>query len=462
MSLSPKKFYDIHFHAMDLSHANITAFTDRFINNPDAIKKILDGDFPWWKKSLYSLLGPLLPVAGPFVSNRFLARKITGQLAKLKNVRNLLSFMETSVMYDFLIIEHFLKNDHADENKNVDERKIVNADNSFTVDGYTYNKIVLCPLVMDFGYPNLRNKDVYYNIPPQKPVVSQICDLYEAIYTYFKKELTIKNENDIIKFEVRDTSQGKGEKLFEIYPFMGINTANYTLEKIERMLEKYFADFRKNDSPEQRYQRLYDAMGEFDGRTVQDAQFRNIFAGIKLYPPLGFNPWPEESAVEMKKVETLYSYCAERNIPIITHCSTGGFVASPEHTKFTNPGGQWAKVLADPRFKKLKIDFAHMGVNDPGWTDTIFKMALNSEMNVFTDISSICDSPDYYAELKEVIGAYPTGANNKVLYGSDFMINLLNVRSYNQYMKYFTDTSQLSPVQKHLFANANPEKFLFG
>ena len=194
------KFYDIHFHAMDLSHANITAFTDRFINNPEAIKELLDEDLPWWKKAVVSLA---MPVVGPFVSNRFLARKITAQLSRLHNIRNLLSFMETSVMFDFLIIEHFLKCDH------MGEKKVVGPGNTISAGGITYQKMVICPLVMDFGYPHMRNRDLYYNIPPQKPVVNQISDLFQAIYTYYRKELSLTTENSVVKFDVKDTTLHK-------------------------------------------------------------------------------------------------------------------------------------------------------------------------------------------------------------------------------------------------------------
>jgi len=38
-----KKFYDIHMHAMDLSHANITAFASRLIQDTEL-------DFQTWEK----------------------------------------------------------------------------------------------------------------------------------------------------------------------------------------------------------------------------------------------------------------------------------------------------------------------------------------------------------------------------------------------------------------------------
>ncbi len=67
----------------------------------------------------------------------------------------------------------------------------------------------------------------------------------------------------------------------------------------------------------------------------------NIFAGIKLYPPLGFEPWPNNSE-ELTKVELLYDTCIKQNIPVIPHCSTGGFLVESNYKAFSDPSKQWA------------------------------------------------------------------------------------------------------------------------
>lgn len=450
--MKTNKFYDIHFHIMDLSHANITAFADRFINNESIIKKFLKKIIPIWGKILGSLF---MPIVGTLLPYSFLAKWITKIISNQKNARNLLSFMETSVLYDFLIIEYFLKNNHKNQ------KAIVSKDNKFIVAGENYNKIVLCPLIMDFGYPNIRNKDFFYNIPPQKPIASQISDLYKSIKTYYTKQIVIDKNSEIDKFKVKDKLFNKGDELFEIYPFMGINTENYTLEKIENMIEKYFSQFSKDDTKEIRYKKLYAAMGEFDGDIDDPEKCKNIFAGIKLYPPLGFNPWPEKEE-EKKKIEYLFQKCVEKNIPIITHCSTGGFVASPNHKELTNPNTKWSNVLKDERFSTLKIDFAHMGEDDENWTKEILRLASDSKHNIYADFSSNGNTPEYYTKLKQQIDKSRDEVNNKIMYGSDFMINLLKVNSLNEYMEYFINTDKLSNEQKNKFINANPENFLFG
>ena len=445
------KFYDIHFHAMDLSHANLTAFADRFINNESVVKKFLKKVIPVWSKLIVSILMPLI---GPFVPYSFLSRKVTKIISGQTKVRNLLSFMETSVLYDFLIVEYFLK--HGKENKDI----IVTDKNEFTINDQKYNKIVLCPLIMDFGYPNINNRDYFYNIPPQKPVTSQIRDLFSAIRTYYTKKLTIDDNSKVVKFTISNKEFDKENELFEIYPFMGINTVNYDIDKIKKMIDKYFGDFYGNDTKEERYMKLHKAMGEFNGNLEDEEQCKNIFAGIKLYPPLGFDPWPNDPE-EKAKVEYIYEKCIEKRIPIIAHCSNGGFVASHDYHKYTNPNTKWNEVLNNEKYSKLKIDFAHLGEDDETWTKKILELASNPEHNVYADFSSNADNPDYYTRLKKQL-IYHNEAEGKIMYGSDFMINLLKVNSLNEYMQFFIKTQELTPLQKVKFANRNPENFLFG
>ena len=458
--MGPNKFYDIHFHAMDLSHANLTAFVDRYINNEDELRALLKKVLRPHEKFLLSLLMPVLGIVFPY---KTIAHFICKALKNESKVRNLLSFMETSVLYDFLIVEYYLRNVPKNH------RHIIDQYNNINVGLKSYNKMILCPLIMDFGYSHLNNENFFYNIPPQKPVIAQIKDLFEAIHTYYTKDLTINPRvKDYTKFEIKDTTMEKSEKFFEIYPFMGINTANYSLKRIEYMLEKYFSKFSKTDTRDKRYKMLNDAMGTFDGDLSNKAKCKNIFAGIKLYPPLGFHPWPQDKPndkgeSEQQKVEFLYQYCIDKNIPIICHCSTGGFVADKLHRAYTDPNAAWAKVLADPRFETLKINFAHLGSDDDKWTAKILELALNPKHRVYADFSSNADSLDYYQKLNTQLSACNNNAiYDKIIYGSDFMINLLKVNSLNEYMLYFIKTMAFYDSQKHQFANKNPEEFLFG
>ena len=56
-----------------------------------------------------------------------------------------------------------------------------------------------------------------------------------------------------------------------------------------------------------------------------------------------------------------------------------------------------------------------------------------------------------------------TGNNeSKILFGTDFIINLIWSDSYNQYLENLLETPHLTDHQKELISEKNPEKFLFG
>lgn len=460
-----KKFYDVHMHAMDLSHANLTAFAGRLLQD-------LDLDLDRWEKIgtfryfLHYIWRHLLEkISHWFTPKAKAAPKEKEKLPqKLKKIRNLLSFMESSIKYDFLILDFFLKNKEA----------IISSNNEFKINGTAYNKIVLCPLIMDFGYKSIYGQNYFYNIPPQKPVVDQIKDLFEAISTYYKNELTINKSVSPNKFDVNPCDFNPDNKLFEIYPFMGINTDNYELIDIEKMFAKYFFDFKGTDTPEERQQKLFNKMGQFKGDLSNEEDCRNIFVGIKLYPPLGFNPWPcncyqhdkekdthTECANRQAKVELLYKMCIEKNIPIITHCGNGGFNAAQNADDITNPGTHWATVLKN--YPGLKIDFAHFGAGVPEWRKTIVKHILNPGSKVYTDFSYGGLNDEYYRQLEVTINTSGNAGllTERVLFGSDFMINLMSIESYNQYLKNFFNTNYLVSSKEKL-CSENAERFLFG
>ncbi|HOU96697.1 MAG TPA: amidohydrolase family protein, partial [Bacteroidales bacterium] len=174
----------------------------------------------------------------------------------------------------------------------------------------------------------------------------------------------------------------------------------------------------------------------------------------------GFDPWPEDEPDELDKVKFLYSECVRKKIPLTVHCSDGGFKTTPEAFRHTNPE-RWIKVLNNSSFKNLKINFAHMGSMAGGndkWLQTIMKL-ISKYDNVYTDFSFITPKPDNYERIKKII-------NNKsltrLLFGSDFIINLLRSGSYNEYISAFLTTPYLTSDQKADICNNNPEKFLFG
>ena len=361
-------------------------------------------------------------------------------------VLNVLSLMDNNIGDYFLFIEYYLKNTDGE----------LNIKNILPDFDFENDTIVLTPLIMDFGHNeevdnfqgntvgkfinrylldnNLDN--VFYNLPSQKPVILQTADLFQGINRYNKYNLSVDKKTKKVSF-----TENKGEhKLFEIYPFMGINPNSYVGEekKLEKHLNKYFSNYKDANSPIDLYNKIKDSSKKFNG-DIYDKQneFNFLFAGIKLYPSLNFDPAPADGTEEKKLNDFFFSYCSEKQIPITTHCSDGGAKTIPEQTSwnYTSPKA-WAKVLKE--HNNLKINFAHFGEQGNGsekepklwgnWKEIITDL-INKYPNVYTDISCRCMEVHFFkkfnTDLKKV-------KKERVLFGTDLPVNLFeNCKSSN-------------------------------
>jgi predicted TIM-barrel fold metal-dependent hydrolase len=443
-----RKFYDIHYHLFDLSHPNLLAFLLRDdLITKETVKKIL---------RKLPLLANILPIGAVHLFPGKIVDKIQDYLKNdARNFRNLLSVIENSIEYHFLYTEYFLlkKNLHFGLSED-----------------FKYNKLVICPLLMDFGYKNLNNSDCFYNLPPNKPVTQQVLDVLNAIWFYYRYDLILHPDKPG-RLKLIPTTRNKEEKLFEIYPFIGINTQNYEIGEIGALFEKYFRDYEHDTDGRVRRDKLYQKLGTvkvdledliFRLKEEHDKDFYSyLFAGIKLYPPMGFDPWPESNQNELAKVKFLYSECIRKRIPLTVHCSNGGFIAKPEARIFTDPSKKWKIVLSKPEFKNLKINFAHMGKQSGGrtdWKETILSDIKNNR-NVFTDCSCITPQEKDYKAIKEIM---TSETESNILFGTDYVINLIWSDSYNEYLNNFILNQDLDDRQKDLLCRENPVKFLFG
>jgi len=505
-----KCFYDIHVHVLNLSHPKLSAFL-----SPEKILKKLIGGSSDSKKKLWKsflnlfsfLLFPAIAliiaviamlwiigltiwwfifIKKPYmwyikfkVFNRILSWKFIDKM--IKKIFNTLQFFEIPMEYQFLVLDHTLR---PPANKNAEQGQQI------TIGNTAYDKIVLCPLVIDFGYKDIPKDDKFnYSLTPKRPVVNQIGDLLYSIRTYYRFNLVIdeKNRKMDISDEIEhfETIEKKQEKLFEIYPFMGLDTRNYTLHDVKKMLLKYFKNFN-NEPADERRKRLMEKMGKLDSNMYGDKNnsidYADIFAGIKVYPQLGFDPYPETDSdlskvilteeldkekdeqldSQLNRVRFLYQFCCERRIPIITHCSDGGYKTG-DNDGLTAPEKKWKKVLEE--YPDLTLNFAHFGAQSnsvkPQWRDAIIELSKRYP-NVYTDISCNDSESKYYTTLEGLLNnPSHSELHKKVLFGSDFSINLLvtKVESYSDYLQAFGEaglTHQSDLCEK------NPEKFLFG
>lgn len=357
----PQHFYDIHCHAFNLSHANLIAIIKRVFSKLARVSN---------KRYLRILFRIFMPIASIPASVILVIISVAFSLfpAKmqkigmkflrflgLNKVINLLSAMQNDLGSLFILMEKDMKTLSKNEGH-------------LEVGGSTYNKIVLTPLMMDFGYKGIDCfPNIHYEVY-EKPIVEQAIDLFDGIKKY-------RNNNP--------------NGIFEIYPFLGLNTQNYpfndetsdtmdnklnlsklptelknkidylhprfhfkgkmTQDEMERLksvfkgkvdkdriqrifeksqnigkrstlknlLDKYFKKFSQ-EKADDRYAKLKNEflkMEKFDGN-IEAEEFGNYnFAGIKVYPPLGFNPWPErpeKDVIELEKVKLLYSYCQKK------------------------------------------------------------------------------------------------------------------------------------------------------
>lgn len=216
------------------------------------------------------------------------------------------------------------------------------------------------------------------------------------------------------------------------------------------------------------------------GEDARDFAVRYIevegFAGIKLYPALGFYP-------HSKKLYPLYEYAANKQIPIMTHCAQGPicyrgdlqrFIDSPEapagitkkknsefQTYFTNPEN-YKQVLED--FNDLKICMAHLGGADKirsghPWFNTILDFIDNSKYpNVYTDIShSLHDEDTHTILVNQVLNEK---RQKHILFGTDFYVTTPN-KTEEKLMKEFKQTLEKSMQNGFdIIANKNAEEYL--
>lgn len=404
-------FFDCHCHTMTLGQVDITAFLGNLLKNAD------------WEV--------LLGIVGG--SARSSDKRISSHV---KNILNLLTLMQNDLVGIFNTMEDDLKGEFRGD-------PLANK-SGLQMNGRTYHKLVLTPLLMDFK-PAPGAKSLTYYPQPRKDLRTVINEYSFAIKQYYKE---------------------RPNGLLHIFPFLGINPAAYTQKELESIIEDSFDFYRlKSMTHSVRGSGLLTWM-------AGHISPKKMFAGIKLYPPMGFDPWPDNKE-ERRKVEFLYSYAQGASIPITTHCNDGGFVTVDykQAIKNTHPD-KWESVLKN--YPELRLNFAHAGVSsslqfpnlfgkkEKSWTERIFDIIDRYE-HVYTDFSFNGISPKFYHKFSQQFSilekAGRTRYRDKILFGTDFMINLMGIRSYRDYFDIY-QVAELDSELKHRFASINPLLFL--
>jgi predicted TIM-barrel fold metal-dependent hydrolase len=206
------------------------------------------------------------------------------------------------------------------------------------------------------------------------------------------------------------------------------------------------------------------------------------FMGVKLYPPLGYFPYD-------KRLDPIYEYCQQKNIPVITHCSPSGAVhykgnkatlekmITDVHPKI-NIKGKSVKELCSmfthpvnyktvmKKFPDLRICLAHFG-SDKHWERylqkgeektnwfVIIKDMLIHYPNLYTDISFTLNQRKFFPLLKEMLCL--TNVYHKILFASDYyMVEMeADEKRFGKELRAFLGEPYFNTI-----AVDNPKKFL--
>lgn len=390
-----RRFYDIHMHVMTLEHPSLVPFLTGKSEAGDFVKS--------------GMLSPSFILGGRNLRSGTLAHSLG----------NLLQCMTGPLERILALLERDLKG--AFTHRSADTRYPALPfwrKGTFWMRGKSYDRVVLCPLLMDFSEDPRELDQLYYEAPVEDRIFRYADEMLEAMRNYKR------NRQD--------------EWIFDILPFIGITPHVHTEKEVERLL----------------------------------GYLEKGFVGVKVYPPLGFNPWPKERQ-ERRKVEMIYDHCQWHRVPIITHCDDQGFRLVPYQSawKWSRPHG-WAQVLAN--YPELKIDFAHFGtayaiqnqnlraVTGQGlsslWSQELLEL-MHRYPNVYGDLSYSGTSPLFYQKLHMSLANEEEAIKDRILFGSDWSINLMKIESYSAYLELFEESPFSDRDIKH-FAVTNPERFL--
>lgn len=206
------------------------------------------------------------------------------------------------------------------------------------------------------------------------------------------------------------------------------------------------------------------------------------FTGLKLYPPLGYYPFDE-------RLNQVYAYAQENQIPITSHCSRGGVFyrgsITDEMLKHPITGKLYKKnrnkfftdIYTDPdnyefllaKYPNLKINLAHFGGfdewtkylensidedNELSWFEKI-KALLIKYPNLYTDISYTLSDKDLIPLLKTTLREETL--RNKILFGTDYYMveRELSEKEFSINLR-----ASLGEQEYRQIAEINPKRFL--
>lgn len=420
-------FFDAHFHAMSIGHPNFIAFMHEVESN--------------FSEEV---------ISGMFSPNYLMSHK--GQTAFAARIQNILAVMERPIGEIFALMEKDLSTQMEispswsilQQQKKKTYRDPFITEGALHMRDRTYDRIGMCPMIMDFT----QTEEILHGVYDHTHTADRLIEYVED------------TRNGILHYE-RIYPDG----LFSFYPFLGINPAEHEQSFIEDLFSTYL-------------------ISELEDRRAHRLKDSRFCYGVKLYPPLGFDPWPEDSR-EREKNAYIYGLCSEKRIPITTHCDDQGFrtVAAKKAWEYTSPR-RWEAVLE--QFPDLIIDFAHFGKQyRPGasvanrasslkmtskllnqvidsWSTKIIELMHRYE-HVYADFSFSGSTPGFYKQLLDYTNSCSLDQQKslcgRMMFGTDYFVNLSKVDSYSHFYHLY-ESSPFSDEQIHRFGSVNPASWL--
>lgn len=206
------------------------------------------------------------------------------------------------------------------------------------------------------------------------------------------------------------------------------------------------------------------------------------FAGIKIYPPLGYYPFDE-------RLYQVYRMAEDHQIPITAHCARGGVFYKGSITNEMRKHPRTGKVYkarknkfitdiyTDPDnynyllkdFPKLKINLAHFGgfdewekylinsIDEDGELSWYLKIRdlMRKYPNVYTDVSYTMYKKDLLPLLK--VSLEDETINKKILFGTDYYMveQELTEKEFSINLR-----ASIGEEKYRLIAETNPIPFL--
>ncbi|MDP5307245.1 amidohydrolase family protein [Paracoccus spongiarum] len=221
--------------------------------------------------------------------------------------------------------------------------------------------------------------------------------------------------------------------------------------------------------------------GEVAHARLRRAIDEHGFAGVKLYPPMGFRPLgngdvgfgharrapPGGGAALDRELRRLYGWCLDNDLPVAAHASAS-MGAGPGTAAYSAPW-LWRPVLRE--FPGLRVNLAHFGGFGghglPEWEGQLSAMlgefpSLYFDTGFWTEtLQGAAARPGSLATTRRLLASTP-GAAQRMLYGSDWSMiaRLPGHPAYLAGIQRFLADLPVAPAQAQAVMGDNARRWL--